>query len=56
VPRYSFLQMGAHWIRVFLPWLDTEQSPGERNWDKEYDLIGQVYRQLGASLGGRDEP
>lgn len=28
----------------------------EHTWDKKYGLISQVYRQLGATLGGRDEP
>ena len=31
-------QMGAHWMRVFLPWLEIEKSPGEYNWD-EYDVV-----------------
>ena len=28
----------------------------EHTWDKKYGMISQVYRQLGASMGGRDEP
>jgi len=31
-------EMGAHWMRVFLGWLEIETSPGEYDWDK-YDAV-----------------
>jgi len=36
-------EMGAHWVRVFLGWLEIETSPGEYTWDK-YD---PVFERLG---------
>jgi len=38
--------MGANWMRVFLPWLAIETSPGEYEWD-EYDATFDRLRELG---------
>ena len=38
-------EMGARWMRVFLGWLEIEQSPGEYNWDK-YDPVFERLREL----------
>jgi hypothetical protein len=38
-------QMGAHWMRVFVPWLEIETSPGEYHWD-EYDPIFERLEEL----------
>ena len=39
-------EMGAHWTRVFLGWLDIEKSPGEYDWDK-YDAVFERLGELG---------
>jgi len=39
-------QMGAHWMRVFLPWLGIETSPGEYDWE-EYDAVFARVGELG---------
>jgi hypothetical protein len=38
--------MGAGWMRVFLPWLGLETSPGEYHWD-EYDAVFDRLGELG---------
>ena len=38
-------EMGAHWVRVFLPWLGIETSPGEYTWD-EYDPVFERFGEL----------
>jgi hypothetical protein len=39
-------EMGAHWMRVFLGWLDIEKSPGEYDW-AEYDAVLERLGELG---------
>ena len=39
-------EMGAGWMRVFLPWLGVETSPGEYQWDK-YDAVFDRLGELG---------
>ena len=39
-------EMGTHWMRVFLPWLGIETSPGEYHWD-EYDAVFDRLGELG---------
>ena len=39
-------EMGAGWMRVFLPWLGIETSPGEYHWDK-YDAVFDRLGELG---------
>ncbi len=39
-------EMGAGWMRVFLPWLGVEASPGEYDWDK-YDPVFDRLGELG---------
>jgi len=39
-------EMGAHWMRVFLPWLGIEVAPGEYQWDK-YDAVFARLGELG---------
>jgi len=49
VAEYDFplaKEMGANWVRVSLPWLEVEVSPGQYNWD-EYDMVFDGLRQLG---------
>ena len=38
-------EMGAHWMRVFVSWLEVETSPGEYHWDK-YDPVFQRLEEL----------
>ena len=39
-------EMGAGWMRVFLPWLGVETAPGEYDWDK-YDPVFDRLGELG---------
>ncbi len=39
-------EMGAGWMRVFVPWLGIETSPGEYQWD-EYDAVFDCLGELG---------
>jgi len=39
-------EMGANWARVFLGWLEIEQSPGEYDWDA-YDPVLERFGELG---------
>gem|GEM_PF-1098632 len=39
-------EMGAGWMRVFLPWLKVETSPGEYHWEK-YDPVFSRLGELG---------
>jgi hypothetical protein len=39
-------EMGAHWMRVNLSWLEVETSPGEYHWDK-YDRVFSHLGELG---------
>jgi len=39
-------EMGAGWMRVFLPWLGVETSPGEYDWAK-YDPVFSRLEELG---------
>jgi len=39
-------EMGAGWMRVFLPWLRVETSPGEYHWEK-YDPVFSRLGELG---------
>ncbi|HID62956.1 MAG TPA: hypothetical protein EYP49_09495 [Anaerolineae bacterium] len=39
-------EMGAGWMRVFLPWLQVETSPGQYEWDK-YDVVFDRLGELG---------
>jgi hypothetical protein len=38
-------EMGAAWMRVFVPWLEIEASPGEYHWDA-YDPIFERLEEL----------
>lgn len=38
-------EMGAHWVRVFLGWLEIETSPGEYDWT-EYDAVFDRLEEL----------
>ena len=35
-------EMGASWMRVFLPWLRVETSPGEYEWTKYDSVFGRL--------------
>jgi hypothetical protein len=37
--------MGADWMRIFLPWLEIETAPGEYDWDR-YDVVFDRLREL----------
>ncbi len=39
-------EMGAQWVRVFLPWLEIEKAPGEYSWDT-YDAVFDSLKELG---------
>ena len=39
-------EMGAQWMRVFLPWMGIETSPGQYDWD-EYDPVFERLGELG---------
>jgi hypothetical protein len=39
-------EMGAGWVRVFLPWRDIEESPGFYNWT-QYDAIFERLSEQG---------
>jgi hypothetical protein len=38
-------EMGASWVRVYLPWLDIEKSPGQYSWES-YDVVFDRLREM----------
>jgi hypothetical protein len=39
-------EMGASWVRVYLPWLNIEKSPGQYSWEP-YDAVFDRLREVG---------